>query len=884
MTEALERVAFLARAGEVLASSLDYEQTLQDVARLAVPTLGDLCIVDIVEDGVLRRVATAHVAPEKRGLLEELRQRYPAPRDSRQPAARVMRSGEPELLESVTPDVVAAHTSTEDHARLIRAIGIRSHIAVPLVARGTTLGVISLGVSESNRQYGADDVTFAQDLARRAAIAVDNARLYQLAQAEIEERQRAEEAARLSEERFRAIMEQSPLSTQILAPTGETLRVNRAWEELWGVTLDQLGGYNILEDRQLGPSGIAALLRRAAAGEAVHLPLIRYDPNETLPDASRRADPARWVRAFAYPVKDTSGNVREVVLVHEDVTNSRADQERLRSSEELLQSALENTRLLADAGETLGASLDYQSTLQNLARVVVPRLADWCAVDLVTESGALARVSVHHPDPALVALANDLFSRYPPRRSDGHGVWHVIETGEPEWSAEITDELLEQTAQDAEHLEIIRGLGLRSYICVPLVARGATIGALTLVRAESGRPYQPSDVALATDVARRAAVAVDNAQLYQRLRTEDRRKDEFLATLAHELRNPLAPIRTGLSLLQGSKDRGVIRRTHQIMDRQLAHMVRLIDDLLDLSRVTRGKVQLERERVDLRSMVGTAIEASRPLIDGAGLELIVRLPETPVIVDADRMRISQVLSNLLNNAAKFTERGGTVELDMSERGSDVEVRVKDTGVGIPKQMLTHIFEMFAQVGEAGARTQSGLGIGLTLVKRLVELHGGQVWAESDGPGRGSTFVVRLPRTGAAHADTHRSRDAVTSGSSQARRVLVVDDNTDAAETLATLLSMDGHDVKTAASGPAALEIIEEFHPDIAFLDIGLPGMSGYELARRIRTEPRLSGITLIAVTGWGQDEDRRQSKEAGMDHHLTKPVDPREVQAFVARI
>jgi PAS domain S-box-containing protein len=993
MTDALERFVFLAQAGEVLASSLDYEQTLQDVARLAVPTLADVCIVDIVENGALRRVATAHVAPEKRAVLEELRQRFPPSADSPQPAARVMRSGQPELLESVTPDVVASHTRNDDHARLIRAIGMRSHIAVPLVARGTTVGVISFGISESDRRYGPQDVAFAQDLARRAALAIDNARLYQFAHAEIDERQRAEEAARLSEERFRAIMEQSPLSTQIFARTGETLRVNRAWEELWGVTLEQLAGYNILADPQLEPSGIAALLRRAAAGEAVHLPLIRYDPNETIPEKSRHADPARWVRAFAYPVKDASGMVREVVLVHEDVTEARAGQEKLRLSEDRLQRALaagrmnvwdwdlerdvvecsdnarefwgidvgsasdflavvhpddhallseaaraavdgdghydaeyrlvdaaggirwvqsrgrvertpdgrpsrllgvtvdvmelktaqETTRLLADAGETLGASLDYQSTLQNLARVVVPRLADWCAVDLVTESGTLERVSVHHPDPARVTLANDLFTRYPPPRSSGRGVWHVIDTGQPEWLADLPDEFLEQGAQDAEHLAILRGLGLRSYICVPLVARGATIGALTLVRAETGRPYQQSDVALATDVARRAAAAVDNAQLYQRLRMEDRRKDEFLATLAHELRNPLAPIRTGLSLLQGTKDRGVVRRTHQIMDRQLEHMVRLIDDLLDLSRVTRGKVQLERERVDLRSMVGTAIEASRPLIDDAGIELVVRLPDTPVIVDADRMRISQVVSNLLNNAAKFTERGGRVELDVVEEGAHVEVRVTDTGVGIPKQMLTHIFEMFAQVGDNGARTQSGLGIGLTLVKRLVELHGGQVWADSDGPGAGSTFVVRLPRAGSAEVDAEQLQGAASAGSSQARRVLVVDDNADAAEMLATLLSMDGHDVRTAASGPAALEILNDFHPHIAFLDIGLPGMSGYELARRIRSDSRLAGITLIAVTGWGQDEDRRQSKEAGMDHHLTKPVDTREVQAFVAQ-
>jgi CheY-like chemotaxis protein/two-component sensor histidine kinase len=319
------------------------------------------------------------------------------------------------------------------------------------------------------------------------------------------------------------------------------------------------------------------------------------------------------------------------------------------------------------------------------------------------------------------------------------------------------------------------------------------------------------------------------------------------------------------------------------MDRQLGHMVRLIDDLLDLSRITRGKVQLERERVDFRSIVDTAIEASRPLIDSAGLQLVVRVADTPVIVDADRTRISQVLSNLLNNAAKFTERGGTVDLHVTDAGSHVDVRVSDTGIGIPKSMLTHIFEMFAQVGDAGARTQAGLGIGLTLVKQLVDLHGGQTWAESEGTGRGSTFVVRLPRIHAGGAGEQRPEVAVPAASLEPRSVLVVDDNTDAAEMLATLLRLDGHDVRTAASGPAALEIIKNFRPHVAFLDIGLPGMSGYELARRMRGEPRLEGVQLVAVTGWGQDDDRRQSKEAGLDHHLTKPVDPREVQALVAR-
>ena len=991
---AVARLAFLATAGEVLASSLDYAQTLQDIARLAIPTLGDLCIVDVIEEGQLQLVATAHVSPAKAPLLEELRRRYPPSPESPQPASRVMRSGQLELLEEVTPEVVAARTRDENHARLIAAIGIRSHLAVPLAARGITLGVISLGISESDRRYAAQDVALALDLARRAAVAIDNARLYKVAQDELADRRRAEEALRLSEARFRAILEQSPLSTQLLAPTGTTIRVNPAWETLWGVTLEQIADYNILEDPQLEARGIAPLLRRAFAGEAVQLPAIRYDPNETIADRSRYDDPARWVRAFAYPVKDANGAVREVVLVHEDVTETRGAHEKLRSSEERLRLALaagrmnvwdwnlstdvvecsenardfwgvdiaraadfmavihpddvesihdagrnaltgsgpylceyrliapngpsrwvqsrgrvdrapdgrplrmlgvtiditelklaeEATRLLADAGETLGASLDYHVTLQNLARLVVPRLADWCAVDILSESGTLERMSVHHPDPARVALANELFTRFPPRRTSPYGPWHVIETGQPEWIDDITDDVLQAVAHGPDHLALLRGLNLRSYICVPLLARGTTMGVLTFVYAESGRRYRSSDLALATDLARRAAAAVDNARLYQQLRTEDRRKDEFLATLAHELRNPLAPIRTGLTLLRLTNDDQAAERTRQVMERQLGHMVRLIDDLLDLSRVTRGKVQLESERVDLWSIVGSALEASRPLIDAAGLHLAIRLPEAPVLLDADRTRMSQVLSNLLNNAAKFTERGGRVELEAAEDGAEVVILVRDTGIGIPKQMLAHVFEMFAQVGDAKARTHSGLGIGLTLVKRLVELHGGRVWAESEGSGQGSTFVIRLPRAREAAAAVEPTPvTAVPGASSPSRRVLVVDDNVDAAQMLAALLATEGHEVHTAATGPAALDIVQDFHPHAAFLDIGLPGMSGYELARRLRMNPHLAGTTLVAVTGWGQDEDRRQSKEAGFDYHLTKPVDPTEVQALVAQ-
>ncbi len=319
-----------------------------------------------------------------------------------------------------------------------------------------------------------------------------------------------------------------------------------------------------------------------------------------------------------------------------------------------------------------------------------------------------------------------------------------------------------------------------------------------------------------------------------------------------------------------------------MMERQLAHMVHLIDDLLDLSRVTRDQVQLDLERVDIAAIIGSAVESSHPLLEAAGLSLVVTLPDTPLEVDADRIRLSQVVSNLLSNAAKFTPRGGRVELTVVDEGASALVRVADSGIGIPPQMLTHIFEMFVQMGDGLTRTESGLGIGLTLVRRLVELHGGQAWADSAGPGRGSRFSIRLPKAPAGVVlPLSEAAAPVTPDAPRSRRVLVVDDNLDAAEMLATLLELDGHETRTAPDGPAALDLAGEFSPEIVFLDIGLPGMNGYELARRLRALPGLAAVRLVAVTGWGQDDDRRQSANAGIDRHLTKPVDPNAVRAMV---
>ena len=359
------------------------------------------------------------------------------------------------------------------------------------------------------------------------------------------------------------------------------------------------------------------------------------------------------------------------------------------------------------------------------------------------------------------------------------------------------------------------------------------------------------------------------------LHEADRRKDEFLATLAHELRNPLAPIRNAVQLLKASApaDERLVW-AHDVIERQIQQMTRLVDDLLDVSRITRGNIELRRQRVEIRDVVDSALELSRPLIDSAGHTLAIDLPAAPLPVYADPTRLAQVLANLLNNAAKYTEPGGHIWLSAAREHGQVILRVRDSGIGIPPEMLPHIFDVFAQAHAPLA--SGGLGIGLTLVRRLVEMHGGTVLAHSEGAGKGSEMVVRLPAMDAEDVDDAgrlAHHGPAEDAPQQRRRILVVDDNLDSAETLAMLLEMRGNEVRVAYSGGQAMEEARAFVPGVVLLDIGLPDMSGYDVARALRQEPALAQALLIAQTGWGQEEDRRCSREAGFDYHLVKPID-----------
>ncbi|HVT27553.1 MAG TPA: ATP-binding protein, partial [Lacipirellulaceae bacterium] len=369
----------------------------------------------------------------------------------------------------------------------------------------------------------------------------------------------------------------------------------------------------------------------------------------------------------------------------------------------------------------------------------------------------------------------------------------------------------------------------------------------------------------------------DSEQRYREMaeaaKNADRRKDVFLATLAHELRNPLAPIGNALAILKlGEEDRDMLRGLSGTIERQFSHMVRLVDDLLDIGRITRDKLELRTEDLDLVSIIHQAVETSQPLAEQLGHELRVSAPPEVMWLRGDPVRLAQVFSNLLNNACKFTDRGGTISISITRQCDEAVVFVKDTGIGIASDKLESIFEMFEQVDKTLERTHGGLGIGLTLVKRLVELHAGQISARSEGPGRGSEFVVRLPLL-ADRRKTSLGASTVDNNGTKPQRILVVDDNEDAANSLAMLLRMNRHEVETVNEGHEAIEKAESLQPDLMLLDLGLPGMSGYEVCRLIRRTPWGKNIRIVALTGWGQEQDRRSTRDAGFDDHLVKPVD-----------
>lgn len=434
-------------------------------------------------------------------------------------------------------------------------------------------------------------------------------------------------------------------------------------------------------------------------------------------------------------------------------------------------------------------------------------------------------------------------------------------TSQPPWSDLPILVLTRQGADSATVAQTIRSFGNVTLLERP-VRVAALVSSVRVALRTRQRQYQMR------------SILEERKHAEETLGEANKRKDEFLATLAHELRNPLAPICNSLHILRLSgRDDPTVERVSAMMERQVNHMVRLVDDLLEVSRITRGKIELRKESIELAAVIRNAVEASRPLIDANRHQLTITLPPDPVTFEGDGVRLAQVFANLLNNAAKYTDPGGQIWLSARQAQDDLVVSVRDSGVGIPGDLLPHVFDMFMQARRPGAQLSEGLGIGLTLVKNLVEMHDGKVEAFSEGPGKGSEFVVRLPAKCVSPTVPAGPANLKPAAILAPCRVLIVDDNRDAADSLGVLLKILGADAHVVYSGAQALAAIPTLRPDVVLLDIGMPGMNGFEVARQIRAHGDFKGLTLIALTGWGKEEDHRRSQEAGFDFHLTKPPD-----------
>lgn len=440
--------------------------------------------------------------------------------------------------------------------------------------------------------------------------------------------------------------------------------------------------------------------------------------------------------------------------------------------------------------------------------------------------------------------------------------------------------------------DVIRSLGMRAYVCNPLQVGDQLLGTLCFA-VRNRDAFSEEEIDFLRTVSHYVALAQERVRVEDNLREEARRKDEFLAMLAHELRNPLSPLASAIEIMRARPGREQGERARQVVERQLRHLRRLIDDLLDVSRINSGKIRLQKEHLDLVQVVEGALESMRSVVASSGHTLEIQFPHAPVYVSVDPVRLEQVVTNLIHNAVKYTEPGGTITVILDADASHARLRVRDTGIGIPPNLLGHVFDLFTQGERSLDRSQGGLGLGLTLVRNLTQLHGGSVEVFSEGSGRGSEFLVTLPvLSGAppvsAGMTAPKARPAETAPPSShsiqpSNRVLVVDDNRDSAETLAELAELWGFEVDTAYDGLEGLQRATEWEPGVVFLDIGMPGLNGYEVARQLRADVRFLHVTLVALTGYGQQEDFERSRAAGFDHHLVKPVDIAQVEKLLRR-
>ena len=674
---------------------------------------------------------------------------------------------------------------------------------------------------------------------------------------DITARKEAEAALRKSERELADFFDSAAIGLHWVGANGIILRVNQAELDMLGYTREEYLGRHIANfhaDRAVIDDILARLIR----GERIH----DYPARLRCKDGSIRD-----------VLITSSGLFEDARFIHTRCFTS--DVTARKQAEQQLAAELEATKRLHALSIRLGSAEDLTIALQDvLDNAIASCRADFGNVQVYNPEREKLEILVQR---GFQAEFLDYFNAV--GTGDGSACAQALLSGKRIVVSDVnTDPIF------VPHRDIAASTGFRAVQSTPLKTHdGRTIGMLST---HFRNPHRPSDrdERLLDLYARHAADLIERFRFEHALKEADRRKDEFLATLAHELRNPLAPISNGLQLIRLSKnDPKALNEATTIMERQVQQMVRLVDDLIDVARISSNKLELRRERVSLAEIVNSALETSRPLIERASHQLQISLPEEPITLDADPIRLAQAFSNLLNNAAKYSQPGSRISFTAAQEDDELFVKIRDTGIGIDADKLRRIFEMFVQVEPSKDRADGGLGIGLTLVKRLVEMHGGSIEAHSEGLGKGSEFVIRLPVATSRPAEASALKDNNQPAPVNVRqRILVVDDNVDSAESMAMMLELLGHEIAMAHDGIEAIKIAKHFQPNLAFLDLGMPKLNGYDAARQIRQQPWGQRIILVALTGWGQEEDRRRTLEAGFNCHIVKPIDFLRLEQLVA--
>jgi PAS domain S-box-containing protein len=691
---------------------------------------------------------------------------------------------------------------------------------------------------------------------------------------DITHRKQIEEALRHGEELYRSLAEALPQMIFLCTPGGKLEYCNPSGVNYLGLSLEQILRRSPLE--WIHPSDRAEAVahwRNAIATETAYEIEVRLQRSDGL---------YRWHTLRMNAITGVGARLLKWLGTATDIEDRKRSQQQ--------------ERFLAKASSVLANSLDYQTTLDSLAHLTVPSIADWCAIDVIDKNGTSERLAVAHTDPSKEELAQELYRRYPPKKEATMGQANVIRTGQSELYPHIPDSVLVEAASDAEHLGILRELRLNSGMCVPIKARGRTLGTITFVREAGSRSYDRTDLIMAEKLAHRAAIALDNARLYREAQDANRLKDEFLATLSHELRTPLNSILGWAQILRNRRlSEEKMGLALETLERNARLQFQLIEDLLDVSGIITGKLRLNVTSVSLYQAIEEAIESVRPAAEAKQIQLRTELDRHAGPVSGDRDRLQQIVWNLLSNAIKFTPPEGCVTVILEQFQTSIQIRVIDTGQGIKPEFLPYVFDRFRQGDSSSTRAYNGLGLGLAIVRHLTELHGGIVSADSPGLGQGAMFTVELPlmprcelpdRNESHFLSLEPFPELNSTTSLEGVRVLVVDDEADTRSLLTLVLEECGAKVHAAASVRQSLIAIRQFSPQVLISDIAMPEEDGYTLIRHIRRMELSEGgyLPAAAVTAYARSEDRTRALKAGYDIHLPKPVDTAELIAVVERL